>query len=340
MRRWTTPLIVAGVVLVGVLAVSDALRGHGEPKAAPESPTVTRPAPPTLRDMLRREAITGFVVYSDPDCVLHSLLLPRLLDQVVRTETNEPLRLCRFTVAGGRFLEEGQVPSPDGTLLARCRDGLVVVSELETGRQRRSFIGCPPAWRPDGWLTYPRGDRIMQEGRVLYSGRDLEVAGRSHPNVAGLGSDVAVFVHATDLAWLDEDHLVASLGIGVQPNRFEFLAVLFEGDRVIGSTTNFGFLVRNWFVSPSGSFAAAENGTIVTRDGDFTDPPRNLPDGRAVAFSPDEQWLAYVTDTSIYLVGTPRNSEPGRIIRLPIAAQDLVWDPVSRGTAVGPPILR
>jgi hypothetical protein len=158
--------------------------------------------------------------------------------------------------------------------------------------------------------------------------------------VAGLGSDVAVFVHATDLAWLDEDHLVASLEIGVQPNRFEFLAVLFEGARVIGSTTNFGFLVRNWFVSPSGSFAGAENGTIVARDGDFTDPPQNLPEGRAVAFSPDEQWLAYVTDTSIYLVGTPRNSEPGRVIRLPIAAQDLVWDPVSRGTAIGPPIRR
>ena len=78
MRRWTTPLIVVGILAVGVVAVADALRGDGEPKAAAESPTITRPAPPTLREVLRREAVTGFVLYSDDQCRLHSLLLPWL----------------------------------------------------------------------------------------------------------------------------------------------------------------------------------------------------------------------------------------------------------------------
>jgi hypothetical protein len=85
-------------------------------------------------------------------------------------------------------------------------------------------------------------------------------------------------------------------------------------------------------VSAAGNYAAAEDGTTVTRDGDFTDPPDNLPSGRAVAFSPDEQWLAYTTGVSIYLIGTPRNSEPGRIVQLPIAAKDLVWEPAGAPT--------
>lgn len=339
MRRLGTPLIVAGVLVVGLLAAADALRGHDESRiAAKSTPTITRAAPPTLQEMLRRETITGFVVYSDGECVVHSLLLPRLVSDVVRTEDGEPLRLCRFTVAGGRFLEEGQVPNPDGTLVARCRDGLVVVSELESARQRRSFIGCPPAWRPNGRLTYPEGNRIMEEGHVLYSARELRAASRSHPNLQGFSG--RIFVHATDLAWLDQDRVIVSLearGKFVEP---QYLTAMFLGKALVGTASRFGQPSGNWMTSPSGSYAAAEDGTLVTRDGDFTDPPQNLPTGQAVTFTPDEQWLVYVTGISVYLIGTPRNSEPGRIIRLPIPAQDLAWDAVTRGTAGVQPIRR
>jgi hypothetical protein len=340
MRRFGTPLIVAGVVALGVLAAADALRGHGEPTAVPDSPTVTR-APPTLREMLRREAITGFIVYSDRDCDLHSLLVPRMLDQVVRSETNEPVEMCRFTEGGGRYLQEGEVPSRDGSLVARCQDeGLVIVSDLESGIQKQAFRGCPPAWRPDGRLTYAQGDHIMEGRRVLYSAAELRAAVRNHPAVADLSRNVRIFTHATDLAWLDERHLIVSLEVFVPNGPTMYPSVLFDGKAIVAYPSNFGSPLRNWVVSQAGSFVAAEDGTLTARDGDVTARPTNLPDGRAVAFSPDEQWLAYVTDTSIYLVGTPRNSEPGRIIRLPIAAQDLVWDSVSRGTAVGPPIRR
>ena len=339
MRRWTTPLIVAGVVAVAVLAAADALRGRNETKPVPEAPTVTRPVPLTLRELLRREVITGFIVYSDEDCVLHSLILPRMIDDVVRTDANEPFRLCRFTEGGGRYLEEGQVPSPDGKLLARCRDGLVVVSELESGLQRRSFIGCPPAWRPgDGRLTYAEGNRIMEEGHVLFTAQELRDAARTHPNLAGFSG--RIFVHATDLAWMDQDRLLVSLEARARFVEPQYLTVMFLGKGIVGAASRFGQPAGDWFTSPNGAFAAAEDATIVTRDGDFTDPPDNLPTGRAVTFSPDDQWLAYVTNVSIYLIGTPRNSDPGRIIRLPIAAQDLAWDAISRGIAVGPPIRR
>ena len=70
----------------------------------------------------------------------------------------------------------------------------------------------------------------------------------------------------------------------------------------------------------------AANGTIMGWDGESRDPPIGLPAGRAVAFSPDERWLAYVTGRSIYLLGTPANDEPGRVIRLAVPARDLVWN--------------
>jgi hypothetical protein len=340
MRRWTTPLIVAGILVVAVLAVADALRGHEEPQAAAEMPTVTRPGPPTLREMLRREAITGFVLYSDASCRLHSVLLPRLVDDVVRRKDGSDFTQCRFSSAGGRIIEEGEVMSPDTAFLAACRGRRVAVWDADSGRPRVSYRGCPPAWRPDGGLTYPQGDRIMEGGRVLYSARDLRAAARHHPNVSGLDRSIRIFVHATDLAWLDERHLIASLEINVPFVENQHAAVLFNDEAVVGFTSTFGSVLQGWITSPAGSFAAAEDGTIVARDGDFTTRPAGVPEGRAVAFSPDEQWLAYITNVSMYLIGTPRNSEPGRIIRLPIEAQDLSWEGVSRGSAVGPPIRR
>jgi hypothetical protein len=337
MHRWATFLVVAGVALIGTLAVADALRDDAEPRNASSEATTTAPRAPTLLETLREEAITGFVTYSDPDCVLHSLLLPRMVDQIVRREDGTPFRMCRFTEGGGRYLDEDEVPSPDGTLVARCQGGRIAVWQLESGIPERSYRGCPPAWRPDGRLTYPQGDRIMEENRVLLTASDLRRAARKHPNIAGLARGVRIFVHATSLAWLDEGHLAASLEIHVPYVEPQYLGVVLFGDEVVTVTTQFGNPFGRWIVSPAGTFAATDSGAIVALAGGETDPPQNLPDGRAVAFSPDEQWLAYVTGVSIYLIGTPRNSDPGRIIRIPIEAEDLNWDPVSRGSTVVPP---
>jgi hypothetical protein len=329
MRRWMTPLILVGVVTLGLLAAADALRSGGESKVVSEAPTTTRASPPTLRETLRREAVTGFVLYSDDQCRLHSLLLPSLVDDVVRREDGSDFTQCRFTSAGGRILEDGDRMSPDRTLVATCQGGQVVVWEAESGAERRSHQGCPPAWRPDGRLTYPRGDRIMEDDQVLFTGQELRAAARSHPNLQGFSGRVSV--HATDLAWLDEDRLIVSLEAIARYVEPQYLTAMFFGKALVESASRFGQPAGGWFVSAAGNYAAAEDGTLVTRDGDFSDPPVNLPTGRAVAFSPDEQWLGYVTNVSIYLIGTPRNSEPGRIIRLPIAAQDLVWEPAGAG---------
>jgi hypothetical protein len=332
MRRWTTPLIVVGVVTLGLLAAADALRSGGEPKIVSEAPTTTRASPPTLRETLRREAVTGFVLYSDPDCRLHSLLLPTLADDIIRKDDGKPLVQCGFEVGGGRILKEGEHISPDRQLVAACRGDHVEVWIEDSGRQLESFRGCPPAWRPDGTLTYAQGDHIMEGTHVLFSARELRAAVRGHPAIADLAPDVPIFTHATDLAWLDEERLIVSLEVFVPDGPTMYPSVLFDGKAIVAYPSHFGSPLRNWVVSQAGSFVSAEDGTIAARDGDVTTRPDTLPDGRAVAFSPDEQWLAYTTGVSIYLIGTPRNSEPGRIIQLPIAAKDLVWEPAGAPT--------
>jgi hypothetical protein len=44
-----------------------------------------------------------------------------------------------------------------------------------------------------------------------------------------------------------------------------------------------------------------------------------------------------VNGRSIFLIATPRNSEPGRLIRLPVPAQDLTWEPAGPGATGVPP---
>jgi hypothetical protein len=83
MHRWSTALVVVAVAALAVFAAADALRGNDEPKAPAASPTTTRPKPPTLRETLRGQGVSGQILYSDQDCIIHSLVLPQMVDEVV-----------------------------------------------------------------------------------------------------------------------------------------------------------------------------------------------------------------------------------------------------------------
>jgi hypothetical protein len=335
-RRASTALVVAAIALLGILAAADALRSD-EPEATPTTARPTsRERPPTLAETLQEELIFGRIVYSDAECHLHSRVLPRLVDEDPLLQPDR----CRFDSTDGWILHEGERLSPNWRFIARCGEGKIVVRELDTRTVRRRVDGCAPAWRPPvgSRLTWARGEAIYERGRPLLTRRDLHTIARRHPNIAHLRAPF--HVHVVDLAWMDADHLVASFEIRSRFVPHEYLAVLLEGKTVIGQATSFQDRLGRWFASPAGSFAAAEEGTILTADGLTVPRPDDLPQGRAVAFSPDERWLAYVTGRSIYVIGTPRNNEPGRIIRLPIAARDLVWERVSQATQVGPPIRR
>lgn len=330
-RRIATIALVAGVAILAALAVADALRPG---KAARETglPTTTRPQPIGLQGVLRREQITGFVLYSDGDCRLHSLDLPQMTDHVVREMRGAAVRQCNFGTSGGRILTGDRVASPDLKWIANCRLLQVEVRAWATGALDRRLPGCPFAWRPDGELTHVVHGQIVEGDRVLYSRADLRTAVRAHPIAATAlsGRRFTVFVH--DYTWLDEHRLVASLDVQPADRAAMSMAAAFDGKLLTGVATSRLGPYDRWVVSPSGKYAAAANGTVVTRDGETTDPP-GLPPGQAVAFSPDDRWLAYVTGASIFLVGTPLNDERGRIIRLPKPAIDLVWEPVTSGTS-------
>jgi hypothetical protein len=342
--RLPTALVVAAVALVGILATADALRGDEPEPPRPAGGTTPRERPSTLVETLREVLVIGRILYSDPDCRVHSLTLPELADQVLQDEGHEVIR-CRFDSTEGWLLDEGERLSPDHRLVAECvsrRGRYVTVSDARTGVVRRRMSGCESTWRPPVGhrLTWAHGEAVYERGRPLLTRDDLERAARHHPNLAFLKDDIPMRVHVRALAWVDADHLAASLEIRAQRSAPEFLFVVFEGRKVIVAATNFRTSPRRLFATPTGSFVAGDDGTIVTAAGDVVDPPDQLPTGRAVAFSPDERWLAYVTGRSIYLLGTPRNNEPGRIIRLPIPARDLAWERVNQATQVGPPIRR
>jgi hypothetical protein len=327
MRRWSTVLVVVAVAALAVFAAADALRGDGQPRDAASVPPTTRERAPTLRETLRGQGVSGQIIYSDQDCILHSLLLPQMVDEVVRRENGAgAFHYCRFSVAGGRFRDDDELMSPDGQLVARCRAGHVEVF-IESGERRLSRVpGCAPAWRPDSGLTYARnGEIVLGGGVVLISKDELRRIARRHPNVAGLGAGVPYRVRVLALAWLDSLRLAMSLEVrirGVEPQHF---VVLLNGHRMLALVADFSGPIRDLVVSPAGSFLADDRGTVVTKQGRSYPLLEGVPRPSTVAFSPDEGWLAVATGTSVYLVGTPTNL--GRVIRLPVPAQDVVWEP-------------
>jgi hypothetical protein len=331
-RRPATAVVVAAVALVAVLATADALLGDDPDARSPRTGTPSKQRAPTLVETLREALVIGRILYSDEDCRLHSLVLPAMEDTLVFDDADHQVFLCRFESSEGWVLEEGERLSPDWRFMARCEGGEITVRDDETVRRR--IDGCAPAWRPPAGnrLTWARGEAVYEEGRPLLARRDLHAIARVNPRVAQRG--VPFRVRVTDLAWLDVDHLVVTLDIRARDAPPEFLAVLLEGKTVLGHVTTFQERIGRWFASSAGSFIATGEGTIITAGGDTIPRPGQLPSGRAVAFSPDERWLAFVTGRNVYLTATPRNNETGRLISIPIPAQDLSWERVSQATRV------
>jgi len=265
-----------------------------------------------------------------------------MTDTLVFDDADQQVFRCRFESSEGWILERGERLSPNWRFTARCSDGEIVVRDSQTGVVSRRIDGCKPAWRPriGNRLTWVRDGAVYERGRPLLSADDLRAAARRHPNLAFTDEDLRMEVHVRALAWMDVDHLAASLGIRAERSAPEFLLVVFEGRKVVVAATNFRTTPSRFVATRTGSLLAGDDGTIVTAEGNVVDPPDEISEPRDVSFSPDERWLAWATGHSVYLVGTPRNNEPGKIIRLPIPAQDLGWGLVSQATQVGPPIRR
>jgi hypothetical protein len=323
MRRWSTWVVLGTVGLLAVVAAADALRRAESPEAV-----ATTTAPPTLAVELRNEQIQGLVVYSDPDCVVHSLLLPALERNEIRTDAGAPLRMCELSAAGGRFLRPGETLSPNRELIARCRGGQVEVVDAASGKERETISGCPVAWHPDGCLTHVSAGEIVCAARRVLSQVDLIAAARSHPNVRDARPDAIRTVTPTAFAWLDSNMLAVALEIviveRVEP---QYLLVILERGRVLGWSARFDGPMQDLRVSPRGLMVAAEGTILMTRDGNELTLPGPLV-GEILGWSPDDRWIAVAGQASVYLVRALHLravSPTPRTIRIPIAVRSLVW---------------
>jgi hypothetical protein len=304
-RKSVSLILVGAIGVLVALAVADALRSDSTSSPAvapPAATTTTKPEPPTLLGTLRDEAISGFVVYSDQDCRLHSLLLPRMVDDVIREEGGADIFRCRFDIAGGRITPERK-------------------------SEAAGSLGV-------------RGGEVVSGDRVVLNHADLVRAAYRHPDLAGLDRNIPLRIRVTGLASFGIREPVVAMEVNGPHLGPQFLVALFDGRGVRAVATSVRGPYRHLFTSNDGALVGAEDGTVITRTGRTIDPQQGVPAGRAVAFSPDDRWVVVLNGTSVFLVGPPEGSRPARVIRLPIPARDLDWTAITSGTSVGPPIRR
>jgi hypothetical protein len=343
MRRFATAAVVGGIVLLAALAAADAFRGSGTERAVPETSSTIHPrGRSTLAGTLRRDQISGQLIYSDFLCRLRVALLPSLHREPVLAEKNgAQLTGCNFSYAAGHFLEGKVATTRDGATIARCIGQRVVVRNVETNVVLARTTGCPIAWRPfpDGrsQLTRFEDGAILADHHVLVSQAMLRDEARHQANLAGLDRALPLHVSVREFAWLDEHKMVAVLRAaapGIEPE--QMLALVDRGN-VIGLSSLFGGLIRHLVVSPNRGYAAVEPGVLMRADGRSWALPRTPGVLHVFTFSPDDHWLAVGTRASVFVVSVTdieRNEPAPRIDRVPILATDLVWEAggVSAGT--------
>jgi hypothetical protein len=314
--RWTI-FIVAGLVVIGIAASVDALRGEpaarrpAEPEATTEETTTQRT--PTPGEVLSSAGVTGtlyFTLQVEDGCVLQTLSLPRLEGAATTFLINS----CEFDV------------SPEGNIVTgpSCPGDGVRAGPPGAGRTAQRFRGCAPAWRPDGELTFVRdGDVVTAGGEVLV--RDLTRAG--HP---WFSRRRPVTVQA--LAWLTETRLAAILRGRSRFGGHELLVFAegrraFSGEEVAEAASLYVDRVRQevWIAQPGDDFSPP--GVVVyTRSGAFlrTAPFRANVNAFAAA---SDRWFALGRPDNI-CIHERRNPPPREefpLTCLPFDVVDLAW---------------
>jgi hypothetical protein len=307
MRRLGTVLVVAAVAGLVIAAAVDALRS-GDAGAPRRAVPVDRSE---LVASLREAAVSGVLTYADTRCRLRAVTLPELLPHPVPA-----LRACRVPPNPSRMLRFGRPGAdPQRIIVARCRGGEVEVGPLG-GAPFAHFPGCAPAWRPDGTLT------TVQDGGVVEAASSRLLLSRGQLTDAFVRAGWARLEYAIDeLAWLDVETLVAVVSTGAAGP--ELLTVLRKGR--LAATPLIDDDLSALRTSPTGRRAAARGtGRVRLLALDARGRRMALPRGAlGVAWSPDERWTAVATANGIMLL-REGGGRPG-VIRLPLAATDLVW---------------
>jgi hypothetical protein len=329
-RQILTWGLVAAVAAVGLAAGIDALRDGEEPEpvAATESePTTSGEIEPAESTLTPAEALRaagappGRLVYADESCGVHALVLPDLGERPVHD-----LVACQGL--GLPFAQPGGVR-------AECAGGRLTLwagppNDPELYARER---GCGAAARPDGTVTFVQDGNVRRFTRCPGDGPSApllcsepvltrgELSRQLHNERFGV-PDPRIKEHA----WLDDQRL-AVIFVFEQPwvpGRSDLL-VLFDRGRLVRAPFASYEKLGGITPSPTGSRVAAfdpENGDILVVDDAGGPVPLASYEGHAIAWSPDESWVAVATDDGIDVFRADGEGEP---IRIPVAAHDLLW---------------
>lgn len=303
-ERWTL-LLLAATFALGLVAALDAFRGDGTTARAPQT-VETSPA-----GDLRRAGVSGVLYFSartKDGCSLRALRLPDLRDEASFT-----FEFCRFDV------------SPEGNVVAGppCPSDRVDIRPVD--ELASSWVGCAPAWKPNGELTFVRdGDVLTPDGEILIDDLAL-TAQRAFPR------DRPVLVrHVRQTAWLTDTRLVAVLRNPM--GEVADIVVIFDKGRVVpgaflpaGASLYVSRTAQEIFVGGGGAGVQ-----VFDHRGNFVSVSR-FPFGSiaAVAYSPDGRWFALARPGNVCIYEErkppPRPQERFPVTCLPFDAVDLAW---------------
>lgn len=337
MRGTATWLLVGALAALGVAAGADALRSLGGPdRGASEPPAETAPeaepepvgdALADARAELRSAGVpAGILTYSDETCRLRSVTLPDLAPHPGSREER-----CTFgSMVGSEFASGGPPPYPFGSLAALCRGEEVELRLPNRGLFARARGSCPLVWRPDGTPTFLRDGEVMRFAscsgkgalplrcsRTLLSRNDLT---RELRRARWSASDFRV----EEFHWLSDRGLLAIVRAGGVDGGA--LLAVFDRRRLVSSPPFAYEGLTDLRPSPSGALITARiesPGGLLVIDRRGRPVRLALRHGHALAWSPDERWIAEATADGVYLF---RAHEPSpEFLHIPIAALDLVW---------------
>lgn len=326
MSRLGTFALVAGVVVLALAALVDALVPRDGPE--PAGATTTGPADDGA-PLLAEAGIDGRLLYTAPDdCRMEAVELPAL----------EPVEApewatCAFSLGpGSAVAPEGTVFERSSGLRAEEFEGGVDVFDPAVRRGRRFEAARAPAFRPDGTLTLVRRGAILTLGPCPGRAPLVDRLGRCRSTImteeqltslAPLSVDPEPLRLAVEtLAWLDEWRLVALADAGTvhvllsidtreaEPD----VEVWFEEDSL-----------RMLEVSPRGRFVSAviATGQLAIFDDEGIMLGVRGSQVRATAWSPDERWLAVLGGGGVLFVDSRDGATVGPVA---LAARDLAWE--------------
>lgn len=333
MPRRGTWLVVGALAAIALVAAVDSLRGEDEGPASAPGTTSEQTATEAVPAGAEPAAFGGVLYYTDESCELRAVRLPTL-EPAEAPNWDE----CRFVLSpdGTRASGEGSGwdPHSDPRIgrLFQSEGGSIQVSS-NLGPEGDPIRGTAPAWRPDGTLTYFADGAVREwpNGGVLIPRAALVQGAMTDINAPATPAQLRAVV-VQELVWLDSERTVVSIHARVRNGADLDLAAVFDGRRLVAAVDAFAPIASLWS-GPQGRYWAleADGLQLFDRDGEELTLPA-LTEARAVAWSPDEAWMAVATRASVFVL---RPGEPqARIRQLPIAASHLAW----RGTAEPPPL--